>query len=363
MMMNKVNNLLKKVNHHQKFIFGVLMISVIIFSLQITNHSSILTMKEEEDIIPLISDKEIINTYNQQFLEQITDDQVIDQNIIDYYKDLYARDQYPYSIPDNFDYTQLDEYKYFMDQISNFDSTEDDIKNYITRQCDPEETELIFSQSSENPSFEECLQETLFNNWFVNPELIEGKPVDQNQIVTYTQDDGYNETVVRSFNNGNEHITKTITTNNMELTEETIISGAPTITLIDTDVTEIDNIVVPIRQKSATTSDETIIVKKSEKISLEIGIPTIDKRLYYKIGIFEFRAWAHLEASVRLSFPVDLEIEYPKEVIAGLPYALKMKIIPKDAPNFREFRFKFHIDMGFSFKSISSRILLETNLF
>ncbi|MHA2363821.1 MAG: hypothetical protein ACXAC7_07670, partial [Candidatus Hodarchaeales archaeon] len=147
---------------------------------------------------------------------------------------------------------------------------------------------------------------------------------------------------------------KTLISDEVEIKEKRAISGHSRIVLEDVDISEIDNITIPVVSKAEATDSvaSTVRVEKIVNIGFNYRFPGFDWDFELNFLLIRFHAWARFHASLRFVFPVKLIIEYPSEVIQGQPYSFTVKLIPIDRPNYNEFDVSLLLDIGFSIDHI-----------
>lgn len=294
-------------------------------------------------------------------LDSLMKDSFIQENSYensDYYNDNYS--EFPENfdpnmwteIPENFDPTEWEEYNSLMSQIPDQDSAMAEVNEYFQNRWNPNQDEDEFIISNDTLSFEDSIKDTFFKDWVTDPVFPETDSSDKilEEYEAIVNDyDSVSETITREYVDDKEIITRTLSTGSVTYKEETTITGTMKITMEESFNTFIDDITIPIlsEQEVIATTAETITVEFIDKIGINIELPKFDKKITLSIGIARIIAWAYFEAHFRFEFPVKLLIEYPKEVVEGGAYSLKVRLIPLDLPDYKEFILKFKFDVGF----------------
>ncbi|MHA1213670.1 MAG: COG1470 family protein [Candidatus Hodarchaeales archaeon] len=142
-------------------------------------------------------------------------------------------------------------------------------------------------------------------------------------------------------------------TDEISLVETAKYLGEPDIKLIEPELHNIDNIIVPIVKQSSSSTTVTTnnrTVEHLEKFGFEVKIKW--KKTYsYNLKLIKLSFSAIFAVQFRMMFPMNIKTVYPEEVIAGQEYTLETTLIPLDLANYDEFLFKTNIDAGITLKA------------
>ncbi|OLS26669.1 MAG: hypothetical protein HeimC3_07710 [Candidatus Heimdallarchaeota archaeon LC_3] len=298
------------------------------------SHSS---SKIPESLLKYLSDEDRLKLeqYNEYLTEFSDEDLVALQMYEEKLKELEDPNQ-----------SSMKAYEYFVNQIDTQTITKD-------------------ISSDELPNFEESFQSIFFQDsaysssyslldYSSNDQEVESTTIQNDQqIETITQVKDKDYTIVdKILITDNQEITsRSMASGNWNMTEITTITGKPTIRLIEPDLSDLENLSVPIKFKENSgqeANEEVEWIRKT--IDAQIGyvyeLPGFDKRLDLTVLIVKFKAWAIFETGFHFVFPVRLTIEYPAEVIQGGQYSLKVTLDPLDIPDYEEFLIEFILDIG-----------------
>lgn len=256
----------------------------------------------------------------------------------------------------------LEKYNEYLKQISNPDEVSLKAHDYFNDHWHPEE--ITFDvPSNELPSFQESFQSIFFEDWISRPSYsLQADEEQDEETITFEDED--TQVIIKKVYDDEDELTETtilsddtevyeriFQSGNQTITETTTYTGQPCIRLIEPDLSDLDDIQIPIRSQEGgmgAASSETITTSIEIKIGFEYDLPVINYDLNIALGIIRFRFWAHFECGYHFVFPVRLEIEFPKEVYEGQKYSLKCKLIPLNLPDYNEFELKFIFDVGSS---------------
>ncbi|MFW9993338.1 MAG: hypothetical protein ACFFD4_14940 [Candidatus Odinarchaeota archaeon] len=232
----------------------------------------------------------------------------------------------------NLDFNKASE---ISEEFLNPDRVSREVYDYFADQWNPKET--TFNMESEDlTDIQDSFRSTFFDNWLNDPFYSQTKPVETKSYTsTVYQENSYSSTSY-SCND------------NCEIIERTKVTGCPRITLVEPDLTGIDNILVPVVPLAEAKSARSETYEKSYtiKMGIDFELPSFDKEIIVGNSIARFRTWARFLFRIRFVFPIKLVIQYPEEVIQGGSYSFKCTMIALDLPEYNEFDFHFKISFG-----------------
>ncbi|OLS26672.1 MAG: hypothetical protein HeimC3_07740 [Candidatus Heimdallarchaeota archaeon LC_3] len=372
---------------YKSFIYGILPILIIsgsILTYQVYMSDSVEEQELSEELF--LSNKILDEPYlmNQPLLEQYQKKSNIPDSLLQYLSDedrmkLEEYDEYLSEFSDS-DLKAFQMYEEKLKQLSYPDQSSLKVYDYFVNQVDPRELTKNIS-SDDLPNFQESLESFFFQDWTNSPSDSLLDNASENLESVTKQDEQYIETINqvaeedyqvidKTLITANQEIfTRTVITDNWNMTERTEINGKPRIKLIEADFSGFDNFTIPITHKIDETTTEQVIKSADEvewitktinaKIGFEFDVPGFNHQLDLELFIIRFRAWAIFETGFHLVFPVKLIIEYPAQVVEGAEYSLKVTLEPIDLPDYDEFLIKFILDIGVGLDVLLPKITIK----
>lgn len=209
-----------------------------------------------------------------------------------------------------------------------------DAYNYLSETWNPKNFSLPLP-SNDLTNINDVFQSSYFEDW-VNSAVYpssNGKWIGNNEV--------YRESGT------NYKFTKKTYEDGREIIEETRFTGKPRVELIEAELSETNDIIVPIRSKTEEFVPGVYTRTETVNIGLNFELPGFRKEILIRIGLIRFYAYAIFNVKFHFSFPINVTIEHPKEVIKGAQYDLKCTVDPINLSGYDEFQFTIQIGFGF----------------
>ncbi|MFX1282549.1 MAG: hypothetical protein ACFFB5_02805 [Promethearchaeota archaeon] len=209
-----------------------------------------------------------------------------------------------------------------------------DTYNYLSETWNPKNFSLHLP-SDDLTNITDAFKSSYFEDW-VNSAVYpssNGKWIGNNEV--YRQSGSNYEFCKKTYEDGREII------------EETRFTGKPRVELVEAELSETNDIIVPIRSKTEDFVPSVYTRSETVNIGLNFELPGFRKEIIISLGLIRFYAYAIFNVKFHFSFPINVTIEHPKEVIKGAQYDLKCTVDPINLSGYDEFQCTIQIGFGF----------------
>jgi hypothetical protein len=191
--------------------------------------------------------------------------------------------------------------------------------------------------SEMKPKLFDIPEEEILGNWVSSPGYSYSEESDGEFNVTNIQTPQKSITIRTSESEDTKTYSKTT------------ITGQPEVNLITPDVSEVNDIVVPIVPRPAGAGAALPIeyntIEKIVEFGIDVTLADLDRTYTKQFLIVKFNAWAKVKIHFRLIFPVKMILEFPSQIYEGEDYEFRCRLLPLDLPK-EEFLIDIDINIG-----------------